>query len=191
MWICLKCVKLRHNMPALSRINPILRGCNTQMTGPRLVWKLGWLCHNTFCLLNFFADGVAFRFSAFRIAGDLSLLATEKTGAANWVGSFPFRPSPTELLLGRYNVFVIPIFILNYYPLQEIDEESCTFIPKVTDQGGFWTIPSHPICTSAVPLFLTFAVKCVFVPLWKPDKRISWIGKWRVTSWAKYPFDGC
>jgi len=37
---CLKCVKLRHNMPTLSRVNPILSGRNTQVTGSHLVWIL-------------------------------------------------------------------------------------------------------------------------------------------------------
>lgn len=41
--LCLKCVKLRHNIPTLSRVNPILRGHNTQVTGSHLVWILDYV----------------------------------------------------------------------------------------------------------------------------------------------------
>lgn len=81
-------VKLKHNILTLSRVNPVPRGCNTQVTGSRLVWIVGRLCHDTFCLLIIFFFFLllqmgCFQVSPFRIVGGLSLLAREKTRAAN------------------------------------------------------------------------------------------------------------
>lgn len=162
----LKCVKLRHNTLTLSKVNPVIRVHNTQVTGFHCVWVLGYppsVCWFLFFFFICFCKWGAFRFSAFGTVGDLSLLAAEETGVANWFSSFPFHPSHMMPLLGYRKAFVIPFFILNCYPLEEIDEEYYKFIPRVTDQRAFQQ--SHPICASAAPLFLTFAVKCVFVPL--------------------------
>lgn len=82
----LKCVKLRHNTLSLSKVNPVIRVHNTQVTGFHCVWVLGhpqYLLFVDFFFLIFFCKWGAFRFSAFGAVGDLSLLAAEKTGVAN------------------------------------------------------------------------------------------------------------
>lgn len=152
----LKCVKLKHNTLTLSKVNLVIRVHNIQVRGFHCVRVLGYPPYLLFVdfFLNCFCKWGAFKFSAFGTVGDLSLLAAEKIGVANWLGSFRFHPSLLALLLGYSKAFVIPFFILNCYPLEEIDEEYCKLIPRVTDQRGFSTIPSHLcLCCSSVSNF--------------------------------------
>lgn len=177
----LEVCEAKANTLALSKVNSVIRVHNTQVTGFHCVWMLGYpqcLLLILIFFLNFLLQMGCFQVFCFWNCRWLVITCSRDNRSCKLTWLLPFYPSHMVLLLGYSKAFVIPFFILNCYPLEEIDEEYCKFIPRVTDQRAFQQ--SHPICASSAPL--TFAVKCVFVPLWKPDKCISWIGKWWVMS---------